>query len=121
MSIKKTVVIGASPNESRYSNSAVRLLKNYNHSVIPLGIRKGKIKDLEIVLGTPHIDNIDTVTLYVGPKRQPEYYDYILSLSPKRIIFNPGTENDEFYQIAKNKGIEAIENCTLVMLNSGIY
>jgi len=121
MTNKKTVVIGASPNTYRYSNFAVRLLNKYKHDVIPVGIRKGKIDSLEIILGKPEVENVDTVTLYVGPKNQPNYYDYILSLKPKRIIFNPGTENDELYDLAISNGIEIVEDCTLVMLNSDMY
>jgi predicted CoA-binding protein len=121
MQSKKTVVIGASPNTSRYSNKAVRLLERYNHEVVPIGIRKGKINDCDIVLDRPAIHDVDTVTLYVGPQNQPPYFDYILSLNPKRIIFNPGTENDELAQLAMNNGIEVVENCTLVMLHSDLY
>lgn len=118
---KKTVVIGASPNKSRYSYKAVSLLQKYNHEVVPIGIRKGKIEGLEIILGNPVIENVDSVTLYVGQQRQPEYYDYILSLKPKRIIFNPGTENAEFYKIAKDNEISIVVDCTLVMLHSGTF
>lgn len=121
MHSKKTVVIGASPNTSRYSNKAVRLLNSYNHEVVPIGIRKGKISNYDIVLDRPVINDVDTVTLYVGPQNQPPYFDYILSLKPKRIIFNPGTENDKFAQLAMNNGIEVVENCTLVMLHSDLY
>ncbi len=117
----KTLVIGASPNSSRYSYKAVRLLKRYKHEVIPLGIRKGAIESEEIILGRPHFEDIHTVTLYVGPERQKDYYDYIFSLNPKRIIFNPGTENTEFINVAEEKNIETVMNCTLVMLNSGLF
>jgi len=117
----KTLVLGASPNISRFSNKAVNLLDSYDHKVIPVGIRKGKINDIEIILGKPKIEDIHTVTLYVGPAKQKDYYEYILSLNPKRIIFNPGTENDKFKNIAIQQNIEVIENCTLVMLNSDIF
>jgi predicted CoA-binding protein len=117
----KTLVIGATPNPNRYAFRAVRLLSNYGHEVIPLGIRKGNIENHEIVLGKPELTDIHTVTLYVGAERQPEYYDYILGLKPKRIIFNPGTENEEFIDLARQNNIETIEDCTLVMLNSGIF
>ncbi len=117
----ETLVIGASPNPSRYSYKAVRLLKKYKHEVIPLGIRKGMIEDEEIILGRPLFKDIHTVTLYVGPERQKDYYNYIFSLNPKRIIFNPGTENMEFINVAKEKNIETVMNCTLVMLNSGLF
>lgn len=117
----KTLVLGASPNETRYSNKAVKLLNDYEHEVIPVGIRKGNIDGLEIIIGQPKIENVHTVTLYVGASKQKDYYDYILSLAPQRIIFNPGTENDEFLKMAKEKGISTIEHCTLVMLNSDIF
>ncbi len=117
----KTLVIGATPNPNRYAFRAVRLLSNYGHEVIPVGIRKGIIENHEIVLGKPELTDIHTVTLYVGAERQTEYYDYILGLKPKRIIFNPGTENEEFINLAHQNNIETIEDCTLVMLNSGIY
>jgi predicted CoA-binding protein len=119
--IMKTIVIGASPNESRYSYKAVRLLKHYGHEVIPVGIREGMIDEQKILTGKPTIEQVHTVTLYVGIEKQNAYYDYIFSLYPKRIIFNPGTENDEFAKRADSKGIETITDCTLVMLNSGRF
>lgn len=118
---KKTIVIGASPNPDRFSYKAVRLLHRNEHPVVAQGIREGKIDDIDIIKGKPQVNDIHTVTMYVGPARQAEYYDYILSLKPKRIIFNPGTENPEFKQMAEQNGIETVENCTLVMLNTGIF
>jgi len=118
---KKTIVIGASPKPERFSYKAVRLLNHNGHPVIAQGVREGKIDDIEIIKGKPKIEDVHTVSMYIGPARQPEYYDYILGLNPKRIIFNPGTENDEFIQMAKEKGIETVENCTLVMLNTEIF
>jgi predicted CoA-binding protein len=117
----KTLVVGASPNDERYSYKAVRMLKRFGHEVIPLGLRKGNIEGEEIVLERHNFDDIHTVTMYVGRKKQAAFYDYILSLHPKRIIFNPGTENMEFANLAENKGIETVMNCTLVMLSKGIY
>jgi len=121
MDIKKTIVLGASPNKTRYSYKAVQLLSRYSHIVVPVGIRKGTISDIDIIKGKPEIKNVHTVTLYIGCKIQEEYYDYIISLNPKRVIFNPGTENPEFYSILKNKNIEVVQNCTLVMLNSRAF
>jgi predicted CoA-binding protein len=112
----KTVVIGASPNPARYSNMAVERLLQNNHEVIPLGIRKGEISGLKIITERPEIKDVHTVTMYVGPQNQPEWYNYILSLNPERVIFNPGTENPEFEEILEKKGIEVRENCTLVLL-----
>ncbi len=117
----KTLVVGASPNPVRYSNKAVRLLRKHNHEVVPLGIREGEIDSLQIIKGNPEISNIHTITMYIGPKRQTEYYTYLLGLKPQRIIFNPGTENAELINLAEKQGIETIQNCTLVMLNSDLY
>src|SRR3989337_2362999 len=96
------------------------MLTEYNHEIVPVGIRDGSVfgKKILDIFGKPSIEDVDTVTLYIGPHRQPEHYDYILSLKPRRIIFNPGTENDEFINRAEEKGIEALEACTLVMLRS---
>ena len=118
---KKTLVIGGSPNPSRYSNKAIRKLISYKHTVVSLGLRKSEVESVEILTGFPDFKDIHTVTMYVGPAKQPEYYDFILGLNPSRIVFNPGTENDEFTQMAQEKGIEVVEHCTLVMLVDGLY
>jgi predicted CoA-binding protein len=118
---KKTLVIGGSINPARYSNMAINLLREYDHPVVSVGLRKGKVADVEIETGEPGFEDIDTVTMYVGPPRQPVLYNYILGLKPKRIVFNPGTENEEFREMAENRGIDVVHNCTLVMLNNGIY
>ena len=119
--MKKIVVIGASPNENRYSNKATQKLLNNNYEVVPLGIREGTIASLDIITERPELPDIHSVTMYVGKQRQPDWYDYILSLNPKRVIFNPGTENIEFMKLANKNGIETTQNCTLVMLSLGIY
>lgn len=119
--MKKTLVLGASPNPSRYSNIAVHRLDGKGHEVIPVGIRQGEIAGYSIQQGTPAFDDIDTITLYLNPERQKAYYDYILSLQPKRIIFNPGTENMELIRLAKEKGIETEVACTLVLLSVEAY
>lgn len=119
--MKKTLVLGATPNPERYAYLASIRLAQYGHEVVPVGIRAGEIEGLPIQLGQPGIEGVDTVTLYVGADRQPEYYDYIFLLKPKRIIFNPGTENAELRQLAAEKGIETVEGCTLVMLSLGSY
>lgn len=118
--MKKTVIIGATDNPARYAYLAAQMLTEYHHEIIPLGINKGEVMGKKILdlREKPSIENVDTVTLYIGPKHQAEWYDYILSLHPKRIIFNPGTENDEFEKKAEDQGIEALEACTLVMLRS---
>ena len=118
---KKTLVIGASLKPERYSNMAIRKLRRYEHPVVAIGLREGIVEDVQIIKDRPQLADIHTVTLYLNPKRQDEYIDYILSLKPKRIIFNPGTENDKFIELAEKQGIEVVENCTLVMLGSGIF
>ncbi len=118
---KPTVVIGASPNSDRYSYKATISLQQHHQPVYPIGIRTGKINDLDIITDKPQLENIDTVTLYVGPDNQGPWMDYIFSLNPKRIIFNPGTENPEFEALAESKGIETLEACTLVLLSINQY
>jgi len=117
---KKTVVVGATPNQSRYAYLAANMLREYDHEVVPLGIKQGEVAGKEIldIRKKPAINGVDTITLYIGPRHQPEWYDYLLSLKPKRIIFNPGTENDEFERLVEANGIEALQACTLVLLRS---
>ncbi len=120
--MKKTLILGASTNPNRYSNIATLRLAKNGHEVFPVGLRDGKIGGHTILINTPIIEDIDTVTLYVGQKNQPEYYDYILNdIKPKRIIFNPGTENDELVALAQKQGIETEISCTLVLLSIGDY
>lgn len=116
-----TLVLGASPNPDRYSFLATSLLHEKKYQVYPFGIKKGLIGELDIIQTWPKPGTIDTVTLYVGPAGQVEYYDAILSLAPRRIIFNPGTENPDLQALATSKGIETIIACTLVMLKTGQY
>ena len=113
--------MGASPDPTRYAYLAVQSLMREGHEVFPVGLKKGEISGLKIQNGFPGIINVDTVTLYVGPAHQPYWYDYILSLKPKRIIFNPGTENPELENKAAANGIEIEIACTLVMLSVGNY
>lgn len=119
--MKKTVVIGASVNPDRYANKAVRKLKSYGHEVVAVGLRGGEIDGVKIHTDRPREENVHTVTMYVGEKNQPPLYDYIFSLKPQRIIFNPGAENTELEQMAKEKGVEVLEACTLVLLSIGGY
>jgi predicted CoA-binding protein len=118
---KKTLVLGASDNPSRYSYLAVQRLRNYGHPVVAVGRKYTKVGDVTITKDKDPVDDIDTVTLYLNPAHQKEYYDYILSLKPKRIIFNPGAENDEIEQLAVKNNIKPVEACTLVMLSTGQY
>jgi uncharacterized protein len=121
MNQKKTLVIGASENKERYSNLAVNLLRQHQHPVVAIGNKIGKINDVEIIVGKPELHDIDTVTLYISEKYQKDYFDYIISLHPKRIIFNPGTENVELFEFAKSNNIQPLEACTLVLLRTGQY
>lgn len=118
---KLTVVIGASPNPDRYSFLAVNRLRAYDHPVVAIGKKAGDINGTPVIAEHPELENVDTVTLYVNPARQQEYYNYILSLHPKRIIFNPGAENPELEAMAQQQGIKTMEACTLVMLGTGQY
>lgn len=118
---KKTVVIGASAKPDRYSNRAVRMLQKHHHDVVALGFEPDFIEEILIQTKWEHYEQVDTVTLYLNPQRQKQYYAYILSLNPKRIIFNPGTENPELEQLALDRQILSIEACTLVMLSTGQF
>ncbi|HRG69900.1 MAG: CoA-binding protein [Saprospiraceae bacterium] len=121
MSSKKTIVLGASPNPDRASYQAVQLLNSKHHDVIALGIKAGIIDGIEIQLDKPMPTAIDTISLYLGPDKQAEWYPYILSIHPRRIIFNPGTENQELLQLAQAHGIQTEAACTLVLLSTGQY
>lgn len=120
---KKTVIIGATTNTGRYAYLAAEMLTEYKHEIVPVGIKIGEVLGNKIlnIREKPAIENVDTVTLYIGPQHQPEWYNYIFSLKPKRIIFNPGTENNTFEQLAEEQGIEALEACTLVLLRTGQF
>lgn len=118
---KKTLVIGASENPDRYANRAARSLLRHGHSVELIGLREGQLDGQPIQRGYPDLNEVDTVTMYVGVRNQPDYYEYIKKLKPKRVIFNPGTENPTFARQLSQAGIEPIEACTLVMLSVGTY
>ena len=117
----KTLVIGASTNPERYSYRAIKLLQKYNHPVEAIGAKEGELEGVNIHKSKPEFTDIHTITMYVSPKNQSDFYEYLIGLKPARIIFNPGTENPDFEKKAKDAGIEVVENCTLVMLNSGIF
>ena len=121
--MKKTVVLGASPNPTRYAYIASHELQKREHEFVPVGIREGQIAGQKILnlREEPEIEQVDTVTMYIHPRHQPEWYDYILNLNPDRLIFNPGAENEEFAQRAREKGIKVVFACTLVMLSLGTY
>ena len=121
MSNKNTLILGASDNPSRYSYLAINALQSKGHHITAIGKRKGKVGIIEIETEKKEIEDLDTVTLYLNPDNQKQYYDYILSLHPKRIIFNPGAENQELMSLADKEGIQTQEACTLVLLSTGQY
>ena len=119
--MKRTLVLGASENPARYSNLAIKKLMAQGHPVTAIGKKKGMVGNTEIITGQAPLEDIDTVTLYLNPAHQAAYYNYIFSLHPRRIIFNPGAENEELAQLARQKGILPQEACTLVLLSTGQY
>jgi uncharacterized protein len=118
---KRTLVLGASIKPERFSNKAIKLLMEYGHEVVALAKRSGSVQGISIQTSFPENENIHTVTLYIGPVHQPEYYDLLVNLNPKRVIFNPGTENRELKEKLDKAGIETVEGCTLVMLRYGYF
>jgi hypothetical protein len=120
-SLKKTLVVGGSLKPHRFSNRAINMLTDYGHPVVSIGLREGEVAGVKIQTGKPAFSDIDTITMYLGPQNQPEFYDYLIGLNPKRIVFNPGSENPEFEKKAKDKGIEVVNYCTLIMLGDGTY
>ncbi len=118
---KKTLVLGASLKEERYSNVAIHRLRKFNIDTVAIGLRAGIVDDVKIHTDLVPFTDINTVTLYLNPQRQQPYYDYILSLKPSRVIFNPGTENPEFYEMLNEQGITVEPACTLVMLSTRQY
>lgn len=118
---KKTVVLGASPNPVRFSHKAVKSLLRHDQEVVAVGFKEGWIDDEEILVGKPPIEGVHTVSIYIGSSRQDDYYDYIISLKPKRVIFNPGTVNPTFMGRLKREGIEPVAECMLVLLNEEAF
>jgi predicted CoA-binding protein len=121
MDKKKTLVIGGSDNPARYSYLAIQKLRRFEHPVEAIGRRNTQVADVPIVKEKKPFEGIDTVTLYLNPFHQQEYYDYIISLKPRRIIFNPGTENTVLASLARESNIQTLEACTLVLLSTGQY
>jgi len=118
---KKTLVLGASENPSRYSHLALQRLQSHQHPVLAIGKKKGLVGNVAIETEKKVWKDVDTVTLYLNPLHQKEYYEYLISLNPKRIIFNPGAENSELAEMVSQKGIQPVEACTLVMLATNQY
>lgn len=119
--MKTTLIIGASPDPSRYAYKAAHMLTRFNHQIINVGIKAGEVAGVPIEKPEAIHQNVHTITLYIGPALQPQYYNYILSTNPKRVIFNPGTENTDLVDILEKNNIEALYACTLVMLSTGQY
>ena len=119
----KVVIVGATTNESRYAYLAAEMLDNYDYEFVPVGIKKGIVFSREIldIRSRPIIENVDTITIYISPRNRPEHYEYLFSMNPNRIIFNPGTENSEFISMTDERGIITQEACTLVMLRLGNF
>jgi len=120
---KKTVIVGATTNPERYAYLAAHRLTEHGHPIVPLGIKKGEVAGHQILdlRKMPRIEGVDTITLYIGPRHQAEWMDYLISLKPRRIIFNPGTENEEFEKKAREAGIKPEKACTLVLLSTGQF
>lgn len=119
--MKKTLILGATTNTARYAYKAAEKLTNYNHPIVPVGIKKGEVFGEQIINSKAIQIDVDTITMYVGPKNQEEWYEYIVETKPKRVLFNPGTENPILQHKLKEEGIEYEEACTLVLLNLGEY
>jgi len=119
--MKKTLILGATDNPARYAYLAANRLVSHGHPIINIGLRQGEVAGVPIERAGEIYKDVDTVTLYLGPGNQEQYYDYILQLKPRRIIFNPGTENPELRDLAEQNGIETTEACTLVLLSTGQY
>lgn len=119
--MKHTLIIGASPNPGRYAYRAAQMLKSKGHSIVNVGIKEGEVAGVPIEKRGEIHDDVDTVTLYIGPALQADYFDYILQTKPRRVIFNPGTENGALEDFLKANNIEPVEACTLVLLATGQY
>jgi predicted CoA-binding protein len=115
------VVLGASPNSERYSNKAVKQLIIRKYEVVAIGKRAGTISNIPIITGQPVLRNVHTVLMYLAPYHQGEIFDYVISLRPKRIVFNPGTESPEFEELLDSYNIEIVHDCSLVMMAMGRF
>ena len=117
----KTLVIGASINPERYAYKAIQLLVKHQIEVVPMGVKPGFVANLLIVSPLIVQVNIHTITLYLGASKQEPYYDFILKINPKRVLFNPGTENPKLAKLLNGKGILWENACTLVLLSTNQY
>lgn len=121
MSTKKTLVMGASTEPTRYAYKAVKMLQRFGYPVVAMGKKEDDLDGVKIEKGAASFDGVDTVTLYLNPMNQKAYYDYIIGLQPKRVIFNPGTENMELIQLLRDNNIDSEIACTLVLLSTHQY
>lgn len=121
MTQKKTLILGATNNPGRYAYLAAHRLTAAGHPIVNIGIKRGEVAGEPIQPSGDALTDVHTITLYIGPQRQPGYYDYIIATNPQRIIFNPGTENPELMALAKQHGIDTLQACTLVLLSTGQY
>ena len=121
--MKKTVIIGSNRSPWKYPQQAASMLQDNKVDFVPVGVVNGAVLGKEIlnIYDNPSVDDVHTITLYINPSKQKQWFDYMLSLEPKRIIFNPGTENQEFKTLAESKGVECLYACTLVMLSIGNF
>lgn len=119
--MKKTLIIGASPDASRYAYKAAHMLVGKGHEIVNIGIKKGEVAGVVIEKPSKPYTDIDTITLYIGPTIQPSYFEYIVSTNPQRVIFNPGTENRALEQLLDEHKIQHTRACTLVLLSTGQY
>lgn len=119
--MKNTLIIGATPNPARYAYRAAHMLTSKGHAIINVGIKQGELAGIPIEKAGEIHKDVDTITLYIGPDLQDDYFDYILKTNPKRVIFNPGTENQKLEELLQKNGIEPVEACTLVLLATGQY
>lgn len=119
--MKNTLVLGASTNPDRYAYKAMQLLQHKGHKVFAIGQKEGEVAGVSIVNEPILLQGIDTITLYLNPARQREYYSYILEVHPKRVVFNPGTENPELYGLLQENNIAIEIACTLVLLTTNQY
>lgn len=121
MAEKKTLVLGASPNPSRYSFLAINRLREHQHPVVAIGKRPSLVADVQVQTEPSNFTDLDTITVYLNTENQKNYYDYILAQHPRRVIFNPGAENPELEKKLRDNGIQTLEACTLVLLSTGQF
>jgi uncharacterized protein len=121
MNAKKTLVLGASSNPSRYSFLAINRLREHQHPVVAIGKRPTLVADVPVQTEPETFEDLDTITIYLNTENQKNYYDYILARHPRRVIFNPGAENPEFEKLLRDNGIQTQEACTLVLLSTGQF